>query len=218
MLSLSRLAKEEILFLLPNDKAPVRMEKLGVLDILQKASLRGVTVRVICPDTGANSEIVERLGVKSQIKLVKGTESQSGIMIIDSSRFISAELVNPTLETFSEAVGITLYSNSKRSTSMLRSFFNSLWNQAELYKRLELQEKMEKEFINMAAYEIRTPVQPLVGMSDILMSQFGRRRRRTARRRKEKQERDRSDKGRDRDDSAECQKTRATDFGYFRCI
>ena len=172
LLSLSRLAKDEILFLLPNDKALVRMKKLGVLDILQKASLQGVTVRVICPDTGANSEIVERLRVESQIKLVKGTESQSGIMIIDSSRFISAELVNPTLETFSEAVGITLYSNSKRSTSMLRSFFNSLWNQAELYKRLELQERMEKEFINMAAHEIRTPVQPLLGMSDILMSQF----------------------------------------------
>ncbi|HEY6757543.1 MAG TPA: HAMP domain-containing sensor histidine kinase, partial [Nitrososphaera sp.] len=172
LLSLSRLAKDEILFLLPNDKALVRMKKLGVLDILQKASRQGVTVRVICPDTGANSEIVERLRVESQIKLVKGTESQSGIMIIDSSRFISAELVNPTLETFSEAVGITLYSNSKRSTSMLRSFFNSLWNQAELYKRLELQERMEKEFINMAAHEIRTPVQPLLGMSDILMSQF----------------------------------------------
>jgi signal transduction histidine kinase len=172
LLSLSRLAKDEILFLLPNDKALVRMKKLGVLDILQKASRQGVTVRVICPDTSANSEIVERLRVESQIKLVKGTESQSGIMIIDSSRFISAELVNPTLETFSEAVGITLYSNSKRSTSMLRSFFNSLWNQAELYKRLELQERMEKEFINMAAHEIRTPVQPLLGMSDILMSQF----------------------------------------------
>jgi signal transduction histidine kinase len=55
---------------------------------------------------------------------------------------------------------------------MLRSFFNSLWNQAELYKRLELQEKMEKEFINMAAHEIRTPMQPLLGMTDILMSQF----------------------------------------------
>ena len=55
---------------------------------------------------------------------------------------------------------------------MFRSFFNSLWNQAELYKRLELQEKMEKEFINMVAHEIRTPVQPLLGMTDILMSQF----------------------------------------------
>jgi two-component system, OmpR family, sensor histidine kinase VicK len=55
---------------------------------------------------------------------------------------------------------------------MLRSFFNLLWNQAELYKRLELQEKMEKEFINVAAHEIRTPVQPLLGIADILMSQF----------------------------------------------
>jgi signal transduction histidine kinase len=172
LLSLSKLAKEEVLFLLPSDKALIRMKRLGVLDALQKASLQGVNVRVICPVTDVSAEIIERLRVESQIKLAKGNESESGIMIMDSSRFISAELVNPTSETFSEAIGIALYSNSKRSTSMLRSFFNSLWNQAELYKRLELQEKMEKEFINMAAHEIRTPVQPLLGMTDILMSQF----------------------------------------------
>ena len=172
LLSLSKLAKEEILFLLPNDKALIRMKKLGVLDALQNASLQGVSVRLISPVTDANSEIIERLRVESQIKFVKGNESQSGIMIIDSSRFISAELVNPASETFSEAIGIALYSNSKRSTSMLRSFFNSLWNQAEINRRLELQEKMEKEFVNMAAHELRTPVQPLLGMTDILMSQF----------------------------------------------
>jgi two-component system sensor histidine kinase VicK len=172
LLSLSKLAKEEVLFLLPNDKALVRMKKLGVLDALQNASLQGVNVRFICPVTDANSQIVEQLRVQSQIKFVKGNESQSGIMIIDSSHFISAELVNPTSETFSEAIGTALYSNSKRSTSMLRSFFNSLWNQAELNSRLELQEKMEKEFVNMAAHELRTPVQPLLGMTDILMSQF----------------------------------------------
>lgn len=172
LLSLSKLAKEEVLFLLPNDKALVRMKKLGVLDALQKASLEGVDVRLICPVTDANSEILERLREQSQIKFVKGNESQSGIIIIDSSHFISAELINPTSDTFSEAIGIVLYSNSKRSTNMLRSFFNSLWNQAELYRRLELQEKMEKEFVNMAAHELRTPVQPLLGMTDILMSQF----------------------------------------------
>src|SRR5215218_1731850 len=172
LLSLSKLAKEEVLFLLPSDKALIRMKRLEVLDALQKASLQGVNVRVICPVTDVSAEIIERLRVESQIKLAIGNESESGIMIIDSSRFISAELVNPTSETFSEAIGIALYSNSKRSTSMLRSFFNSLWNQAELYSRLELQEKMEKEFVNMAAHELRTPVQPLLGMTDILMSQF----------------------------------------------
>ncbi|MDQ3807858.1 MAG: HAMP domain-containing histidine kinase [Thermoproteota archaeon] len=172
LLSLSTLAKEEVLFLLPNDKALIRMKKLGVLDALQNASLHGVNVRLICPVTEDNSEIIESLRVHSQIKFVKGNESQSGIMIVDSSRFISAELVNPTSESFSEAIGIALYSNSKRSAMMLRSFFNSLWNQAEIYRRLELQEKMEKEFVNMAAHELRTPVQPLLGITDILMSQF----------------------------------------------
>ena len=79
LLSLSKLAKEEILFLLPSDKAPVRMKKLGVLDILQKASLQGVNVRVICPDTDVNSEIVERLRVESQIKFAKEMKVNRGL-------------------------------------------------------------------------------------------------------------------------------------------
>ncbi|MDQ3847804.1 MAG: HAMP domain-containing histidine kinase [Thermoproteota archaeon] len=172
LVSLPKVAREEILFLMPNDNAVVRMEKLGVLDTLQKASLRGVNVRVMCPITEVNFEIFEQLRLRSSIKFTKGNESQSCIMIIDSNRFVSAEIVNPYSQTFSEAIGIALYSNSKRSINMLRSFFNLLWNQAELYRRLELQEKMEKEFINVAAHELRTPVQPLLGMTDILMSQF----------------------------------------------
>ncbi|MDQ3835696.1 MAG: HAMP domain-containing histidine kinase [Thermoproteota archaeon] len=172
LISLPKMARDEILFLLPNDNALVRMKKLGVLDTLQKASLQGVNVRVMCPITEVNFEIFEQLRLKSSIQFAKGNESQSGIMIIDFNRFVSAELVNPYSQTFSEAIGITVYSNSKRSINMLRSFFNLLWNQAELYRRLELQEKMEKEFINVAAHELRTPVQPLLGMTDILMSQF----------------------------------------------
>jgi hypothetical protein len=226
LLSLSRLAKKEVLLLLPNDKALLRMKKLGVLDALDKASLRGVNVRVICPVSNVNFELFEQLRAQSQIKFVKGNESESGIMIFDSSRFISAELVNPTSETFSEAIGVVLYSNSKRSTSMLRSFFNSLWNQAELYRRLELQEKMEKEFVNMAAHELRTPVQPLLGMTDILMSQFedeqegggGGDEEEEGNDKKKKENRNWSDKGGHRDDSAQCQKAREIDFRYFRCI
>ena len=172
LVSLPNMARDEILFLLPNDNALVRMKKLGVLDTLQKASLQGINVRVMCPITEVNFELFEQLRVKSRIQFAKGNESQSGIMIIDSNRFVSAELVNPYSQTFSEAIGITLYSNSRRNINMLRSFFNLLWNQAELYRRLELQEKMEKEFINVAAHELRTPVQPLLGMTDILMSQF----------------------------------------------
>jgi signal transduction histidine kinase len=38
--------------------------------------------------------------------------------------------------------------------------------------RLKNQEKMQKEFINVAAHELRTPIQPILGLSEILRSRL----------------------------------------------
>lgn len=43
-------------------------------------------------------------------------------------------------------------------------------------ERLETHDKMQKEFINIAAHELRTPVQPILGMAEILEGEFGDRR------------------------------------------
>ena len=37
-------------------------------------------------------------------------------------------------------------------------------------EQLKIQEKMQKEFINVAAHELRTPIQPILGLSEILRS------------------------------------------------
>jgi signal transduction histidine kinase len=39
-------------------------------------------------------------------------------------------------------------------------------------KQLELHDKMQKEFINVAAHEMRTPIQPILGMTEILQSKI----------------------------------------------
>jgi signal transduction histidine kinase len=38
-------------------------------------------------------------------------------------------------------------------------------------EQLKNQEKMQKEFINIAAHELRTPVQPILGLSELLLSE-----------------------------------------------
>jgi len=169
LISLARGAKNEVLFVLPNDRAVIRMERMGVLEILKQKSEAKVKVKVICPISDSNLHIIERLRKESEIAFTSSKEIQSGLLIIDSSQFLSAELVRPDSEDFKQAIGTTLYSNSKRTVNLLRSFFDSLWNQVELYKRLELQERLEKEFVNIAAHELRTPVQPILGMTEILM-------------------------------------------------
>ncbi|MGB7676214.1 MAG: HAMP domain-containing sensor histidine kinase, partial [Nitrososphaeraceae archaeon] len=48
------------------------------------------------------------------------------------------------------------------------SIFESLWRLSELYEKLKIQDKMQKEFINIAAHELRTPIQPILGLSQVL--------------------------------------------------
>ena len=39
-------------------------------------------------------------------------------------------------------------------------------------RQLELHDKMQKEFINVAAHEMRTPIQPILGLTEILQSKI----------------------------------------------
>jgi signal transduction histidine kinase len=50
------------------------------------------------------------------------------------------------------------------------SIFESLWTQTELYQKLKEADKIKDEFINVAAHELRTPIQPILGLADILRS------------------------------------------------
>jgi signal transduction histidine kinase len=52
------------------------------------------------------------------------------------------------------------------------SIFESLWNQVRVYEQLKLNDKMRKDFINVAAHELRTPIVPILGLSEILYSKI----------------------------------------------
>jgi signal transduction histidine kinase len=39
-------------------------------------------------------------------------------------------------------------------------------------KKLKESDKIKTEFINMAAHELRTPVQPILGLSEVLLSKI----------------------------------------------
>ena len=45
------------------------------------------------------------------------------------------------------------YSNSKAGVLSYVSMFESLWKQTELYEKLKSNEKMQKEFINVATHK-----------------------------------------------------------------
>ncbi len=108
-------------------------------------------------------------------------------MALDLSLFLATEskksyyeLIDDTKATFEEAIGQATYSNSKSTALSYVSIFESLWKQTELYQKLNelyerLQEhnKIQEEFISVAAHELRNPIQPILGLSEILLSKKG---------------------------------------------
>jgi two-component system, OmpR family, sensor histidine kinase VicK len=52
------------------------------------------------------------------------------------------------------------------------AIFDNLWKQTELYEQLKAHDKMQKEFINIAAHELRTPIQPILGLAQVLQHEI----------------------------------------------
>jgi two-component system, OmpR family, sensor histidine kinase VicK len=164
-------AKEEMLALLPNDKSMVRLDRLGVIDHMIRASQNGAIIKIICPLSEENSDIVRKISEQApNIRILNGVDLPYGMYITDNKKFLRAELKVPNADNISESVGFATYSNSKLSVESSKSIFELLWNERMINEQLKKTDKMQKEFINIAAHELRTPVQPILSFSQLLLS------------------------------------------------
>jgi two-component system, OmpR family, sensor histidine kinase VicK len=178
---LARSVDREALLLFANSKAMVRAHRLGILDHLIEASVKkGALIRIICPLTQENSEIVRTISEKApDIRILNhdnATSSHSGLFLADRSKLMRFELKEPKADEFSKAIGFIVFSNNKVSIESSKSFFELLWNQRiqqeklKEYEKLKEADRIKTEFINVAAHELRTPVQPILGLSEVLRS------------------------------------------------
>lgn len=172
---LAKSVKKEALLLLPNDKAMVRVDKEGVVDSLINASQKyGAIIKIICPLSATNYDIMKKISAAApNIRILEGNISPTGMIIVDSDKYFRAELRDAGAEQFSEAIGFATYSNSKPSVESFRLIFELLWNEHLVNEELRETETMQKEFINIAAHELRNPIQPILGLSVILQSKEG---------------------------------------------
>jgi signal transduction histidine kinase len=90
-------------------------------------------------------------------------------MVIDRNISLVMEKVDDTKEEFIEAVGLSTYSTSTPTVASYVSIFENFWSQLKLYEKLRANEKMEREFINLAAHELRTPAQAILGYTELAL-------------------------------------------------
>jgi two-component system, OmpR family, sensor histidine kinase VicK len=170
--SLIMSAEKEIKVVFPTTNALIRQDKAGILFLLQEAAtIKKCQVKVLMPnDELIRNFIRDRSGIST--RFIEQEESgKATILIIDNKVSLVMELKDDSKKTFHEAIGLSTYSNSKAGVLSYVSMFESLWKQAELYEKLKGNEKIQKEFINIAAHELRTPTQAILGYAELIQGQ-----------------------------------------------
>jgi two-component system, OmpR family, sensor histidine kinase VicK len=186
---LAKYAQKEIRIIFSTANAFHRQEYAGTIQLLYEAiAKRGVKVRILTP----KDDIIEEKGQQLMQKQIDvryiepPSQTRVSIIVVDDNSSISVELKDDTKRTSYEAIGLATYSNSKPTVLSYISIFESLWKQADLYQELEYSnnelaaanrklkesDKIQKEFINVAAHELRTPIQPILGLSEVLLSKI----------------------------------------------
>jgi two-component system, OmpR family, sensor histidine kinase VicK len=94
----------------------------------------------------------------------KMSDTKATILVVDRKVSLVMELRDDSKRTFDEAVGLSTYSNSRPGVLSYVS--------TELYEQLKNQDIMQQEFINIAAHELRTPIQPIISLTEMLRSQI----------------------------------------------
>jgi signal transduction histidine kinase len=174
-------ARKEILIMFSSANALRRQIQMGGLGLLKDASEgRNVKVRLLIPhDT--NQHILSTILQESRSHC-PGVDFRSmensfctkiTIVIVDRKECIITELKDDTRDISYNAAGLSTYSNSKSIVSSYISIFESIWKQTDLYEQLKVHDRMQEEFINVAAHELRTPIHPILGLSEILLSRVG---------------------------------------------
>jgi signal transduction histidine kinase len=174
--NLAKSVKSSALLLLPNSKALIREYKLGVLDHLLQASKNkhAQDIRIICSIDDNNIQIVKRLHEEApNIKILNTTTNlATKLFIVNGDTILRAELRDPEADTFSNAFGFAVYSNSKPTVDFFKSLFELVWQSQETNEKLQQADKVKREFINIAAHELRTPIVPILNLSELLYSKI----------------------------------------------
>jgi signal transduction histidine kinase len=164
----------------------------------ESVSEHNINVRILTPTNNTIEEMLKNITSTTTVDEQKKENKNFVIRRIDLANEIAVSTVtiavsdrkislviekkDDTKEYFMDAVGLATYSTSKPTVSSYVSIFENLWAQTELYhqlkvsnqqialanEQLKIHDRMQKQFINVAAHELKTPTQGILGFSDLL--------------------------------------------------
>jgi two-component system sensor histidine kinase VicK len=170
---LVKAARDEILIIFHTANALLRQDRAEGVDLLVKNVVKYKTrVRILVPIEDKITDTIQRLEQNDGIEIrnIEPTmQTRMTILVVDKKYSLVVELKDDTKDNLEEAIGLATYSNSKSTVLSYDSIFDALWKQSELREELLVRSMAQKEFINIAAHELRNPIQPILGLTDVLL-------------------------------------------------
>jgi two-component system sensor histidine kinase VicK len=130
-------------------------------------------VRILSPFDDKIELMAQLLKDEASVELrpiEQASQTKVSVLLVDRKFSLIVELKDDAKRSSLEAIGLATYSNSPATVLSYVSIFESLWRQSELYEKLKIHDKLQNEFITMAAHELRTPIQPVLALSQHLLS------------------------------------------------
>ena len=100
------------------------------------------------------------------------------IIVVDKQDSLAMEIKDGMADSLNTTIGLSTLSNSKSTIASYSAIFENLTKQNQLYKQLkeayqavETTNAIRQEFINVAAHELRTPIQPILGYAELLLEE-----------------------------------------------
>ena len=167
-------ARTEIMLLIQTPAAFARQKKLDLKQILEQASTRRVKVRLLT-DGVPEQDLAELEACGVDIQQLSQSPKEASLpkitaVIVDSKASLVIEMRDNSGDSFADAVGSAVLSTSWSVALSYARIFESLWQETQVAAQLKKTDRMQKEFINVAAHELRTPIMPILGVADMIVS------------------------------------------------
>ena len=164
--------KNEILIMLASSSSFFRIDRNIGYGNLEKLTYENIKVKILFPMKVESQEQINEIITRYpriEFRILQSKmESFIGLTIIDKQRVLITEVKDDAKINYTDSIGATINIFGKSTTLSYASIFNSLWKQTELYEKIQIHDKMQQEFINTAAHELKTPIQPILGFSQIV--------------------------------------------------
>ncbi len=185
-IQLLKSATNEILLIFPTVNSMQRHIHIGVFQILKEniSQYNNLKIKILFPFPSQSSPLsskeksyqdfeLDNISIYKNNVSTRNIEpsisTKSTILVVDQKESLVIEIKKDLKEKFSESIGFGTYSNSTATVLSYVSIFENFWSYSDIVEKLKRSEELQKDFVQIAAHELKNPIQPILGLSSFLM-------------------------------------------------